>query len=299
MESLNEDGPRSLEHFVEISGAKSELLEQLMRIACMVGIVENDEDLFFITRKGHAFFHSRGFFTWAAGGYGRFFGQLAELARSGGDASTCRPLIDGSQVAVASNLCNLTMMREHCLEALEPLEFSRIADLGCGNAGRLIDICNRYHAVSGMGIDINAHAIESARELVRRNDMQHRIELHQTDALSVESIEGVHEVDLVMSFLMMHDLFNARRPAEVVSGLLSAFPNARHFVVADTFQMPAAQSITSAPIFSLGFELVHGFMGIRLYRPEDYIAEFCGQGMTLAHRSSLGAPHTDLLVFER
>lgn len=303
MDVLCDGKPHSLDNCAKLSNAHAELIDKLLNIACLIGMISRDGDHHYVlTKYGAEFQRMRGFFTWAVGGYGQLFRQLAHMARLPHGAEKTafyRPLIDGSHVAVGSNLCNETLMKDLCLNAIENIDFSKIADLGCGNAGRLIDICQRRGNVIAIGVDVNAGAVEEAKKFVFQRNMQHRITIRQGDALNASQLDCVKDVDLVTSFLMMHDQFNARAPDEVVECLLKSFPQARHFVVADTFRMEHVDSIESAPIFSLGFELAHKFMGIHIYRPEDYIATFSRHGMRLVSRVELGAPNTFLLVFRR
>jgi hypothetical protein len=46
-----------------------------------------------------------------------------------------------------------------------------------------------------------------------------------------------------------------------------AFPDARHFLLADTNAQPWHQNTGPLPIFSLQFELVHAFMNVPI-RPQ-------------------------------
>jgi uncharacterized membrane protein len=52
------------------------------------------------------------------------------------------------------------------------------------------------------------------------------------------------------------------------------------------------------PIFSLGYELVHAFMGVRLYPRAEYERLFERAGLTVARCVPFGTPHSWLYVLE-
>lgn len=273
----------------------------LLKAGLALGLVERGgDDTYTLTASGEATRHHVGFFTWAVGGYGPFFRGIPSLAAEAGPDH--RPLIDGKFVALGSDQVNQAMMRSTLDDLLGRLPTIRcVADLGCGNAGRLINFCQMMTAAAGLGLDINASAVELAQRHVLERGMAERITVRRANVLEAIELPALKDelsrVELVTCFMMLHDLFAVEAPAEVMHKLRRAFPNAKHFVFADTFQMPA-QDMASLPIFSVGFELVHGVMGIPIRTPEQYVQAFEAAGLRVNEMKPYGAPSTYLFWLE-
>ena len=56
-------------------------------------------------------------------------------------------------------------------------------DLGCGSGDIIIDFCKRQKSFKGVGLDIDPKAIEVAKENVKKNNLENRIELITGDML--------------------------------------------------------------------------------------------------------------------
>jgi hypothetical protein len=93
---------------------------------------------------------------------------------------------------------------------------------------------------------------------------------------------------------MLHDLFaRYERPSAALEALRKAFPTASQFLLADTMRSAADAGL---PIFSLGFELVHAFMGVPLHSKEEYEAFFAEAGFAIERCLPFGAPSSWLYL---
>ncbi|MFD2350440.1 class I SAM-dependent methyltransferase [Nonomuraea ferruginea] len=98
-------------------------------------------------------------------GCGELFSVLPEVSRTAnrtGDFYTR----DMRAVAVGSKLIGETEVEPHFVELLGELDYSAIADLGCGSGQRLIDAVSRRPGVRGVGVDIAPSAVELAASSV-------------------------------------------------------------------------------------------------------------------------------------
>jgi hypothetical protein len=301
-EALSSAEAKCVDALARETSCEPTVLKALLRAGVALGIVAVDEnERHSLTKSGEEVHHNIGFFTWAIGGYGAFFRNLSMLA--GEDATNYRTLVDGSMVALGSDQVNQALMRKIYDEVIAGLPpFNCVADLGCGNAGRLIDLCKRFPSSRGLGIDVNAGAVDLANRNVREHHLDDRITVYEANVLdAVEANEiraDLAKVELVTCFMMLHDLFSIEAPSVVMQKLRGAFPNARSFVFADTFRMPSKQEPEQLPIFSLGFELVHDIMGIGIHTPEHYTEAFQEAGLRLRQMQPFGAPHTRLFVLD-
>jgi SAM-dependent methyltransferase len=292
---------RSLEVLAAQLGCSEARLGALLSVGAALGLLEVDGGhRYALSATGESLRRHIGLFTWAVGGYGAFLRELARLTADG--TATWSHLIDGSRVALGSHQANEGLMQSIVHDVMSGLQFRRIADLGCGNAGRLVDLCQRYPAAGAIGFDISERAIELARQNVEHHALADRISLRKVNVLDVvedpELRMELGQVDLVMCFMMLHDLFNTQPATQILLKLRRAFPRARSFVIADTFRMDPPSSPNELPIFSVGFELLHSFMGVKIHEPGDYVQAFREAGMSLRQMRPLAVPNTYLFVLE-
>src|SRR4029077_19685592 len=126
-----------------------------------------------------------------------------------------------------------------------------------------------------------------------------RIDIVQANIMDLMGVRTFPGVDLVMSIFMLHDLFAAAPDhAVMMRSLRGMFPDARHFLLADTALRTDQDEPGTAPIFSIGFELAHAFMGVRLQTRETYEAAFEAAGLRLLQRAPFGLPATWLFLLE-
>ncbi|MBB6254531.1 methyltransferase domain-containing protein [Nitrospirillum iridis] len=276
-------------------------LRPLLQAGRHLGLVTiDDEETVSWTDSGRELHRNKGYFTWCVGGYGRFLRELGALTREPSPATKLR---DGSYVALGADQNNAALMQQTLNAVMDTLEFRRVADLGCGNAGRLIDFCRRYDGITGVGIDINPLAMSAAEENIRQSRMTSRISLHCQDVLkSIQDpkiLESLRDVDVVTCFMMLHDLMNVDDLKDhLFDRLRVAFPSAKYFVIADTATMEFDQGLIERPIFNIGYELLHAFMDTKLFTKQFYIEKFITAGLELQSCDDFGTPNTYLFVLK-
>jgi|TARA_B100001964_G_C14188736_1_gene579968 SAM-dependent methyltransferase len=70
---------------------------------------------------------------------------------------------------------------------LADLKVDTVIDLGCGSGDVIIDFCKRQKSFKGIGLDISPGAIEVAKENVKKNNLEDRIDLIIGDMLNPKS----------------------------------------------------------------------------------------------------------------
>ena len=68
-------------------------------------------------------------------------------------------------------------------QKISDLNVDTVVDLGCGSGDIIIDFCKRQNSFRGIGLDIDPEAIQLARENVKQNQLDDRIELITGDML--------------------------------------------------------------------------------------------------------------------
>jgi SAM-dependent methyltransferase len=275
-------------------------LEVVLRTAAVMGLLSLEDGRYHLTDLGHAVERNRGFFTWAIGGYSPLLESMDVFLAA--PKTGWRPYVRGDYVAVGSDEANQGLMQPIFDRVIDQLPARVVADLGCGNAGRLVDLLRRRPELSAVGIDIDARAIAVAQKNRDQHHLQHRLQLVRENvftALDAPPPE-LARVELVMSFMMLHDLFNfdSLRDGRLFSHLKTAFPRAKYFVLADTCLDDQDRTATTMPIFTLGYELIHALRGIQLFAVDHYERQFAASGLKLVARHEFGVPNTYLFVLE-
>ncbi|CAI8732825.1 Methyltranfer_dom domain-containing protein [Bacillus sp. IT-79MI2] len=251
-----------------------------------------------ITEMGENLRNQIGYFTWSVGGYGNLFRNMGNLAKNDIEWSHLR---DEGKVALGADINNRSFMQHLLFDVLDNLNFTTIADLGCGNGGRLVSLCNRYPSIKGVGIDISEDAITLANKNVSDHGLEDRIKMICTNVLDTintdEYNDVLKEVEIVSSFMMLHDLYNIPEVWHVLfDRLREKFPNIKYLLVADTVKMPQVESLNELPIFSVGFELLHSYMDVNLPTKAEYNEAFTKAGLSIESCIEFGTPNTYLYL---
>jgi SAM-dependent methyltransferase len=274
-------------------------LEGLLRTGSLLGYFEFQVDgTVRVTTMGEELRRDLGYFVWGVGGYGKMFHELGQLATTSKAWSHLR---DNGMVALGADMCNRNLMSELLYEVLDELDFTHIADLGCGNGGRLVQFCQRYPHIQGVGVDIAPAAIELAEQNVVNNGLEDRLKMICTNALDTFQSDKYQDVmanvEILSCFMMFHDLYNIESIRDTIfDRLRKAFPNIKYFLIADTVQMPQKETLDELPIFSAGFELVHDFMEVQIPSKQDYENLFAASGLTIEKCIDFGTPNTYLYL---
>ncbi|MGA4847520.1 SAM-dependent methyltransferase [Streptomyces sp. G5(2025)] len=283
------------------NGLDESVFRALIASAESFGFMSVRGDQVELTQDGQEVRRMIGFFTWSVGGYHDVFANAAPIARGkrsfGEDVRR-----DEAMVALGSAQADIALMRHLLDEQINQLDFSVLADLGSGISERLCRLIQTRPGTRGIGLDISQSATELAVETVSRYDLQGQVKPVCADVRDVisgkQKIEGADEVDVVMSFMFLHDLLiDPATRSEVIPSLRAAFPKAHTFLLGDTTVRPHDGSGTM-PIFSSGFELAHALMGVPIYTREAYEELFEQGGLTVRRTVPFGAPHTYLFVLE-
>jgi SAM-dependent methyltransferase len=261
--------------------------------------IDNNQDIYIVNEIGKDVFQHAGFFTWCVGGYSRFLLNTAELCLNAEQSGM--NLIDGKYVALGSDQCNVQFMENTINATLSSLSFNTIADLGCGNGGRLIQFAQQNTSLRGIGVDINPDAVSLARANINKHNLTERLECVCTDVFSAiaQPLELFQSVEVVTSFMMLHDLLNIESiRTQLFPRLRAAFPAVKYFVIGDTMRAQSNISPSDLPVFALGFELIHKLRHLELFDLEYYKSLFEDAGLLIETIQYLNVPNTYLFLLK-
>ena len=257
------------------------------------GIAARHADKYVLTREGQQVFRNVGFFTWAIGGYGSYFRSLPDIVRG----AAC-PARNDADVARGCGQVDSAMMRDGVHQVLAGLRPGRIADLGCGDATRLVSYLGRDTSVRGVGVERSEASALMARRRIEEAGLSHRVDIIAADCLSDLGPRRHEDVDVVMSFFLLHDLLAAQDGSfeTVAARIRRNFPEAHHYLFADTTSDEAFAPSAEAPIFIRAFQLVHGIMGIPLRTRAEYESLLVTEHTSVESVIELAVPNSFLFV---
>ena len=76
--------------------------------------------------------------------------------------------------------------RDRLIEGLAPPPGGRVLEIGCGTARNLVAAARAWPDAQFFGIDISAEMLDTARQVIARAQLAHRIELARADATSFD-----------------------------------------------------------------------------------------------------------------
>jgi hypothetical protein len=300
-EQMEDAGSLDIPEFCAQRSIDERVFRALITAAAWFGHVTVQDDRVSTTWEGQEVSRMVGFFTWAVGGYHDVFAHAVPIARGelrfGEDVRR-----DEAMVALGSAQADVSLMQHLLDKELAETNFSVLADLGSGTGERLCRLVAARPGARGIGLDISESATGLAVETAHRYGLRDRVRPVCADVRALlfgdRRPEGTADVDVVMSFMFLHDLLaDPDSRAEVIPRLRTAFPNAHTFLLADTVLRPRSGE-DALPIFSSGFELAHALMGIPLHTRQAYEDLFVQGGLSVRRTVPFGAPHTYLFVLE-
>ncbi|MDT0464464.1 methyltransferase [Streptomyces gibsoniae] len=280
--------------------ADTDRAEAVLRAAVGCGYLKAEEGVFLPTETGREAARTRGYFTWAVGGYSEVFAHAGSL--SAGTARYDEDVHrDEAMVALGSGQADRSMFAGLLHQVLADVDFEAVADLGSGTSARVQRVVSQRPGTRGFGIDISEPATRLARQDIVRAGLEGRVEAIRGDVLDIlaggRDLGAVADVDTVMSFLLLHDLLaDPKTRPDVLPRMREAFPRSRTFIFADTMLRPDTGAEDKLPIFSAGFELAHAMMGVPLHTKDTYEDLFRSAGLRIARTEAMATPHSWLYV---
>ncbi|HTZ43087.1 MAG TPA: class I SAM-dependent methyltransferase [Jatrophihabitans sp.] len=254
LDKLEQDGLR-----VADVGANAQLSRDTLYYLVDRGVVYPDGDTYRLTGYGTELFHDRGYIFWIAGGFGfpflRFGDLVAGTHHYGTDITR-----DGRIVAVSSANLGLDDVKPYIHRILEELDYTKVADLGCGNARNLIGIANAKGA-AGIGVDIDADAIAEANKEIDNEGLTGKVKAVLADASDPNAIPELETVDLLVGFFFMHEVLGKGLEyfIEFVRGLSRRMPAGAHILAVEV--QPPTRDRAAPETFTPEFTLIHALMG--------------------------------------
>ncbi len=188
---------------------------------------------------------------------------------------------DTAMAAAGSGAVGKLFMFPIVQELLNRNGFTKVLDLGCGDAAFLVDLCKADPGVTGYGIDLSAEAIADGCRNATQENVQDRIHLVAEDMFKLDSVaEQFKSVQAATSFFVLHEfLRNGRgRVVEFFKTFREAFPGTSLIICESVRHTPEQIRKRLGPLAE--FQLVHDLTGQNPITRDEWRSAFTEAGFT-------------------
>ncbi|WP_457512622.1 class I SAM-dependent methyltransferase [Streptomyces sp. TE33382] len=286
LEELYRERTLDTSEFAERRGLDALSTTGLFRAMASVGLVHREGTVVIPLSGFDAVYHNKSFFHWLGRGSAELFQQIPRVLRNE-QRTGAYYRRDPAAIAFACREIDDITYAPAYWGAIERLDFpvTRVADLGCGSGGRLMDLLHRFPGTTGIGVDIAAPSLEVARKEAADIGLSDRTEFVRGDVLRLEPRPEFADIELVTCFMMGHDFWPRENCVATLRRLREVFPAARRLLIGDATR--TALPDTELPVFTLGFELGHDLMGTFLPTIDDWESVFAEGGWELVRTNRI------------
>lgn len=270
---LVEDGGIDEETIADRDPVEADLLTASLRYLGDRGLVRYAEGVHSLTDLGVEVCRDKGYLVWLVGGYGEPLRRLDAFLGLG--MKYGREFVrDGRWVADGAAMLGRKDVVPHAMDLLGKAEFTNVLDLGCGNARFLLALADRFGS-AGLGVDISPEACAVAEKAVAAAGLTGKVRIARGDAGDLKSIPDLEQIDLVVTFFLLHEILASGRDRLVgyLSELAGRLPAGAHLLIAEV-EPPVRPA--GPQRFTPEFTYVHALMRqILLSEPDwhDVLAE--------------------------
>jgi SAM-dependent methyltransferase len=120
---------------------------------------------------------------------------------------------------------------------------ARVLDVGCGGGWAVVQLAERFPRTTCVGIDVEPYSVELARRLITQRGLADRC---QARAQSVDELGAEGAYDVVTSFLVVHEIAPARKPA-AFAAVARALKPGGHFLIFDEAYPETDEALQTMP----------------------------------------------------
>ncbi|MEU6788770.1 class I SAM-dependent methyltransferase [Nonomuraea angiospora] len=249
-----------------------------------------------IVAKGQEFddfWRNKGYFLWLVRGYGEMLSKAGELCADVLTSAERMTMRDGAAIARAGKDYGGEYVDPVVDGIIADLDFTCLADLGCGSANRIIRLARAHPGKRFLGVERDTGAVAVARRAVEEAGLATRITIVHDDVQRLLDQPEYGEVDATISFFLGHDFWPRESCLDTLALIRRRMPAVRNFLLSDTYVESGARH-GEAPVFTLGFELTHALMGQRVPTADQWCELFEDSAWRLERRTELGIAHSEV-----
>jgi SAM-dependent methyltransferase len=119
----------------------------------------------------------------------------------------------------------------------------RLLDVGCGGGWAVVQIAERFPAVSCVGIDVEPYSIDLAQQLILQHGLADRCDAR---LLSTDQLDEPETFDIATSFLVVHEISPALKQ-RAFSAIAGALKPGGYFLIFDEAYPETDQELQTMP----------------------------------------------------
>ncbi|MFG2115883.1 class I SAM-dependent methyltransferase [Streptomyces sp. NPDC048718] len=227
--------------------------------------------------------YQAGYLTWSLRANQPYVEHPAEFLRDPAGAAALYQR-NGREVAVSSRWIGSQGFYPAATETILAAQPKRIADLGAGAAGLLIDLLGRLPKTTGVALDMSAGACQEAARAARAAGMGDRLDVVERPIQSIaDDPTPVEGADVIHAGFVFHDIV---KEGDVFDRVLRQCRDALRpgGIMAITDAVPYAPAERERRFSALFTYLHAGFMNVELPPEEDWLDRFRQAGFDQARR---------------
>ena len=167
------------------------------------------------------------------GGYGPMLSNLAALIKHGRQGDALVNL--GRHAAAFAEDDNSRTRVSEAVRIVIELGATSVIELGCGGGQALCDLGDAVPDLTALGIDANPAVVASARELVRKRQLDDRVCILEGEALEVLADVQSAGVQMILASSFLNAFWSTPDDASVFLRRLSALLPGRLLIVSDYY----------------------------------------------------------------
>ena len=301
LDALQDQKKVDMPKFAKQHNLDSDSMQGLAVTLAVVDVVKCDQDTITAGRLFEDVYRTKSMFHWLALGSGDLFSRMEHKLRNENRTGNFYQR-DPAAIAYACRELNRQFYDQVFWAVMEGLDykFHSVVDLGCGSGERLMQILDRYHEITAIGIDVAGPAIRFAEAEAQKRGFGDRLSFIVGDAREIEYRDEFAQIDLLTSFLMGHDFWPRENCIATLRKLRKIFPKVRRFLLGDETRgllhsagsKPPIAQVTgdNVPIFALGLEFGHVLMNVYIPTMEEWYGVFAEGGWRCVKGHELQRP---------
>ena len=256
-DELRRDSPVDVAMFAKTNDLDAEILQALCDYLDALRILKREDAGYVLDSKGHLLTeYGRGWFFGVYGYEGVFHSLDKLLAKEKVYGRDITKRVDF--VARGSEEMENWIYFPLAIDMIRSNKFSKVLDLGCGEATFLTSLCEAISSVDGYGIDIEPGPVTVGREKIARAGLQNRVSLHVGDFTCLDNIPiQWQDIDVMTAFFVLHEILyrGADYLVTVLGKFRTRFPGVP-LIVLDVIK-PASEELRRRPGMAAQYILHH------------------------------------------
>jgi 2-ketoarginine methyltransferase len=255
-----------------------------------------DDDGWRLTAKGQELPEFAPWYQMLVGGYASTFEQISDVLR-GTVPYASRDTAEVGAGSCALGVYDALPLAVYLLDS-DDSDITTLVDVGCGDAGFLIEILNRRPGLKGIGVEPNPGSVERARRLREQHGLTGRLEIVQAGAAELPKLDLPDQgrgVAFMTAFVLQEFLEQDGEQAvrDLLAMTFDAHPDTRWIVVEMDYQptAPVVGTHGLARAFYNPYFLIHNITQQRLETRQWWQDVFTGIGLSFTEATT--DPHVD------